>query len=184
MTKIFLGGSRHAGRLSSQIREKLDDIIQKNFLVVVGDAKGADRAFQEYFREKNYRNVEVFCTEGICRNNVGNWPTRDIPAETSKRDAQFYSCKDRAMAQEAEIGLMMWDGKSIGTLLNMYRLLALSKKVAVYNVLDKSFSEFQNQIEWETFLRSRDVALQKKVEQRKKLEPSEYNSQTQMSFFD
>lgn len=184
MTKMFIGGSRRVSRLNGQVRERLDDMMGKGYSIIVGDANGADRALQEYLHGKNYRDVEVFCSEGFCRNNVGSWRQQDIPTGRSRRDAQFYSAKDRAMAKEATCGFMLWDGKSVGTLINLYRLLSLGKNAAVYSVPDGSMTEFRNHIEWEEFLQSRDIGLQQKVDGRRKLEPSTEFTQTQMPFME
>jgi len=170
MTKVFIGGSRHAPRLAAQVRGRLDNIVRKGFPIVIGDANGADKAVQQYLHQVHYRNVEVFCSDGICRNNVGNWKTRNIPVGTRRRDARFYSVKDRAMAEEATFGLMIWDGKSVGTLLNVHRLLARRKKSVIYIVSEKRFLEFRNELDWEEFLTSRDDRLRHSVEQRATLE--------------
>jgi len=184
MTKVFIGGSRRASRLNTQVRQRLDNIMERGFPIIIGDANGADKAVQQYLHSKHYQNVEVFCSEGICRNNVGNWQTRSIPAGTRNRDAQFYSAKDRAMAQEATIGLMIWEGKSVGTLLNVFRLLGLRKKAVIYNVPEKRFLEFRSRIEWEIFLASRDIGFRHKIEQRTKLESTQESQQSQISFLD
>ena len=184
MTKVFIGGSRRASRLNTQVRKRIDNIIGKGFSILIGDANGADKAIQEYLHSKHYQNVEVFCSGEICRNNVGNWQTHNIPAGTRNRDAQFYSAKDRIMAQEATIGLMMWDGKSVGTLLNLFRLLSLKKKAVIYTVPEKQFLEFRSRVEWENFLESRDVGLRCKIEQRTKLETTRESRQSQTSFLD
>jgi len=166
MTKIFIGGSRHVSRLSAQVRKRIDNIIAKGFPILVGDANGADKAVQSYLHSKHYANVEVFCSEGQCRNNIGNWEVRHVPADTRDRSAHFYSAKDRAMTHEADIGLMVWDGKSAGTLLNAMRLIGLRKKVVVYVVPDKQFREFRHHDEWETFFANCNAELRRKVEQR------------------
>ena len=119
MTKVFIGGSRHVSRLNAQVRKRIDNIIEKEFPILIGDANGADKAVQQYLHSNHYKNVEVFCSDGICRNNIGDWEIRSISVGTRKRNVQFYSAKDRIMAQEATFGLMLWDGKSIGTLLNV-----------------------------------------------------------------
>ena len=182
MTKVFIGGSRHASRLSAQVRERLDNIMEKGFPIIIGDANGADKAVQQYLHSKHYPNVELFCSEGICRNNIGRWQTRSIPAGTRDRDAQFYSAKDRVMAQEATVGLMIWDGKSVGTLLNVFRLLSLQKKSVIYTVPEKRFLEFRSLVEWENFLASRDIRLRDKIEQRTKLETARGSQPFQTSF--
>lgn len=182
MTKVFIGGSRHMSHLNAQIMERLDNIIEKGFPVLIGDANGADKAVQQYFHSKHYENVEVFCVNELCRNNVGNWETRKIPSEMRNKNAQFYSVKDRIMSQEATIGLMMWDGKSIGTLLNVFRLIKLNKKVVVYIGPMKKFLEFKNSSEWEDFITNCDDGLRCKVERRAKLETLLINPPLQTSF--
>jgi hypothetical protein len=171
MTKVFVGGSRHTTRLNAQVQKRLDNIVEKEFPVVVGDANGADKTVQQYFDARNYRNVVVFCSGATCRNNIGNWQTRNIMAETRERDAQFYSEKDRAMAQEATIGLMLWDGRSVGTLLNAFRLLRQRKPVVIYVVPERRFLELKNDGEWDRFALKFDFELKRKFQQRAKSEP-------------
>jgi len=91
MPKVFIGGSRQVSRLNPQLRSRIDNIASKSFPILIGDANGADKAVQTYLHNIDYQNVEVFCTEGICRNNVGDWQIRKIPAESHERNAQFYS---------------------------------------------------------------------------------------------
>jgi len=118
----------------------LDNIIGKGLTVIVGDANGADRAIQSYLASKNYDKVEVFCMAGGCRNNVGNWLTRVITVRPeSRRDFAYYSTKDRAMGEEADYALMLWDGKSRGTLTNIRDLVRQEKPVVVYLAPSKTF---------------------------------------------
>jgi hypothetical protein len=139
-TKVFIAGSRNIFELTDIIKHRIDNIIAKNFKVIVGDANGADRAVQDYLSMKNYKNVEVFCMDGWCRNNVGNWPVRNISAMNARRkDFAYYSTKDRAMSKEADHGFMLWDGRSRGTLRNVMHLVHSGTPVLLYMSLDKSF---------------------------------------------
>lgn len=140
-TKVFIAGSRRLSRLSRDVRRRIDGIVEKGFTVVIGDANGVDKAVQEYLNGKRYENVTVFCMEGRCRNNVGNWPTRAVTAmDASRHDFAYYSTKDRAMVGEADYGLMLWDGKSKGTLRSIADLVHEQKPVVVYIATEKSFS--------------------------------------------
>jgi hypothetical protein len=161
------------------VGKRLDIIVSKDLPVLIGDADGADRAIQLYLHGKHYRNVEVFCTEGICRNNVGAWEVRSVPARTRQRNAEFYSAKDRAMAQEATVGLMVWDGKSVGTLMNVQRLLGLRKKAVVYAVPEREFIEFRTREQWDAFVSRRSQAVREKLERRAELEAAGTGSDTQ-----
>jgi hypothetical protein len=137
MSVVFIGGSRRLSRLNAVIRGRLDNIIERNHAVLIGDANGGDRVVQAYLAERGYRSVTVYCTKGDCRNNVGQWPIRSVAA-TDQRGFDYYALKDAAMAVDAECGFMLWDGKSKGTLFNIRRLLAAGKPVVVYLAADHS----------------------------------------------
>lgn len=166
MTTVFIGGSRHVSRLNDTVRARLDTIMARAFPVLVGDANGADKAVQQYLHSKHYPYVDVFCADGACRNNVGGWKQHEVPTTSRQRDAEFFSAKDRVMAKEATIGLMIWDGKSIGTLLNVYRLLQLGKNAVVYSVPGEQFMEFRWMNQWDQFMERCAHDLQIKVAQR------------------
>jgi hypothetical protein len=139
-TKVFIAGSRRLSRLNNDVRYRIDNIIDKGFTVIVGDANGVDKAVQRYISSRNYSNVVVFCMDGGCRNNIGDWQTRKITAaDPRRRDFAYYSTKDRAMVEEADYGLMLWDGRSRGTLTNIVHLVREGKPVVVYVAPDRSF---------------------------------------------
>jgi hypothetical protein len=144
MMKIFIAGSRRLSRLNALAKRRIDTMIEKGMTILVGDANGADKAVQEYLASKDYRRVYVFCAGGKCRSNVGRWPTRDIPAPPGARGFEFFSAKDRAMAEEAEYGLMLWDGKSRGTLSSIINMVNKGKRVVVYHAPSKSFVTLRN----------------------------------------
>jgi hypothetical protein len=158
--KVFIGGSRRVSRLGEQVKARLDEIIRKQLPVIIGDANGADKAVQDYFRRRGYEQVEVFCTEGRCRNNVGNWKIRPVPAPAGrKRDFEYYAAKDRVMAGEGSIGFMLWDGKSRGTLANVLRLLEQGKKVVMYVAPAKQFTTLRNMSDWDQLNRSTHLGI-------------------------
>jgi hypothetical protein len=138
--KVFIAGSRSLSRLNKDVRHRVDNIVEKGLTVIVGDANGVDKAVQRHLNSRNYSNVVVFCMEGRCRNNIGNWPIRAITAaDPGRRDFAYYSTKDRAMAEEADYGLMLWDGRSRGTLTNIVHLVREGKPVVVYVAPGKCF---------------------------------------------
>jgi hypothetical protein len=129
---VFIGGSRRLGRMNGELAHRLDNIIQKHLLVLVGDANGFDRAAQAYLSDQQYDAVTVYCTRGECRNNVGKWPQRDVEYQGRDRGREFYTAKDDAMIRDADFGLFAWDGKSKGTLRNIRRMAEQEKPSAVY----------------------------------------------------
>ncbi len=114
-------------------------MIEKGVQSLVGDANGADSAVQRYLADRSYPNVLVHCMKDRCRNNVGNWPTREVAAPHGAKGFGYYSLKDRAMADAAEYGLMLWDGKSKGTVNNVVNLSRRQKPVVVYVAPTKTF---------------------------------------------
>ena len=160
MMKVFIGGSRRVSRLDEAVRGRLDEIIRKQLPVIIGDANGADRAVQDYFHQRAYEHVEVYCTEGRCRNNAGNWKIRPVPApDGRKHDFEYYAAKDRLMANEGSVGFMLWDGKSKGTLDNVLRLMEQGKKVVVYLAPAKQFATLRNKSDWEQLNRRSHVRV-------------------------
>lgn len=139
MTSVFIGGSRKLSRLNDQIRRRLDNMVAKNLTVLVGDANGTDKAIQRYFSERRYRNVIVYCVEGVCRNNLGDWERRSIPSDANKRGWEHFAVKDHAMARDASCGFMIWDGKSQGTLNNVLNLVQAGKTSVLYFSPERRF---------------------------------------------
>jgi hypothetical protein len=164
MTKVFIGGSRRITRLDTDVKQRIDRIIEKRLPVIVGDANGADKAVQDYLRSKSYEQVEVFCSGDECRNNAGHWPVRRVPVSGKEKGFDFYATKDRAMADEASVGLMLWDRKSAGTLMNILRLIRQDKKVAVYVSPDRAFLEVKAESDWNAIVTGCPAELRRKID--------------------
>jgi hypothetical protein len=117
--------------MNAELARRLDNIIQKELRVLIGDANGFDRIAQTYLAEHGYQSVLVYCTNGQCRNNVGNWPKQAIEFH-GRTGLEFYTAKDDAMLRDADYGLFAWDGKSKGTLRNVRKMAERGKPSAVY----------------------------------------------------
>ncbi len=137
--KVFIGGSRRLTKLNNDVISHLDRIIESRLPILIGDANGADKAVQNYLCERNYPNVTVFHSGKKWRNNVGNWKAEQVEPPTKRRDYNYYAAKDRRMADEANYGFAIWDGKSKGTLNQIQRLRNQDKKVLVYAANLKRF---------------------------------------------
>lgn len=132
MNRVFLGGSRKISRLNEPIRARLEEIVRRRMAVLIGDANGADRAMQRQLAAWQYPHVTVYFVGQAPRNNEGAWDTHRVETPARARGFDFYSAKDRVMAEAAECGLMLWDGESRGTLANVENLARAGKPVAVY----------------------------------------------------
>lgn len=138
--KVFIAGSRRLAHLDSNVKRRIDNIVDRGLIVIVGDANGADKAVQKYLDSCHYLKVKIFCMEGVCRNNIGRWPTQAIvAADPSRHDFAYYSTKDREMVREADYGLMLWDGRSRGTLRSIVDLVREGKSAVVYLSPTKTF---------------------------------------------
>jgi adenine-specific DNA-methyltransferase len=152
LKSVFVGGSRKISHIGADVKQRLDRMIEGGLLVLVGDANGADKAIQTYLHEREYRNVRVFCTGGDCRNNVGQWPAQPVTPPHRARDFAFFTAKDAAMAEEADAALMLWDGESNGTLVNVARMTARRKPVVIYIAPVKSFETIRSRADLERLL--------------------------------
>jgi hypothetical protein len=165
MTTVFIGGSRAVSRLNPLIRAKLDDLMKRNCTIFIGDANGADRAVQQHLAAAGYRSVVVFCMDA-CRNNLGGWPARIIRTAAQRKDFAYYATKDRAMAEEAQCGVMLWDGRSMGTLNNIFNLISAGKKTLVYFAPAKTFHKLSDEQDLATLLARCDQGAVERVQRR------------------
>src|SRR5258708_5709203 len=164
MSKVFVGGSRRIIRLHPEVALRLDRMLAEQLSILVGDANGADKAVQHFLKSREYREVEVFCSGEDSRNNVGNWTLRRVAVESRKRDFDFYAAKDQLMSREADSGLMIWDGKSVGTLMNAWRLVRLGKRVSIFETQPNRFQELQNESEWKDFFSTCSDEVRRRIE--------------------
>jgi hypothetical protein len=165
MKKVFVGGSRKISRLNEQLRKRLDQIIGKRLQILVGDANGADKAVQAYLVERGYPDVQIFCSAGDCRNNLGSWEIKSVKPPHSRRDFEFFTAKDAAMAREADVGLMLWDGHSTGTVVNAARLIAAGKPVVIYVAPEKNFRTLKSRFDFEALLSPCSADIRKRIDQ-------------------
>jgi probable addiction module antidote protein len=166
MNTVFIGGSRKVSRLSAQVQDRLNNVIQSGAQVIVGDANGADKAVQSFLSQRVYPHVVVFCTGHECRNNIGHWETRHVEAPKNAKGFDFYAAKDRVMAKEANYGLMIWDGKSPGTILNILRLLNAGRKAVLINSAQKTATNFKSLADWSNFISSCSASLREDIQKR------------------
>lgn len=136
---IFIAGPRAVKTLNKEVKERLNNIINNNFTIVVGDANGIDKQIQMYCHSMNYKNVQVFASNGKARNNIGQWEVKRVDVSPSVTGFDFYAAKDLEMAKKADYGFMIWNGKSKGTLNNIVNLIKMEKKVLVYLTTVKNF---------------------------------------------
>lgn len=136
---VFIGGARAITRLDANVQARLQSLIQSGCHVVIGDAAGADKSVQKVLSDHQYKPVTVYASNGIVRNNLGDWPVIAVPVPDKASGFDFYACKDRQMAEVADIGFMIWNGKSRGTFENISNLTSRHKPCLVYYTPKKVF---------------------------------------------
>lgn len=159
MTTVFLSGSRKLSRINDAIRQRLSNMIENDLSIMVGDANGADKAMQSYLAEREYPNVTVYFVGSVFRNNVGNWLTENVSVDPKLSGRHFYSQKDKKMAQIADFGLVLWDGKSVGSIENVFELVKNGKKAVVYYGPEKSFFNVANSEDINKLLEKCDLEI-------------------------
>lgn len=144
MTSVFIAGSLSIKKINPSFLSRIDNIINENLSIIIGDADGVDRSIQEYLSLKKYQNVTVFYSGNQLRNNIGRWPTEQVLTEFEEGTKKFFTVKDMAMINSASYGLMLWDAKSTGTLKNVIELVCLNKKSTVFINKLASFQPVRN----------------------------------------
>jgi hypothetical protein len=110
-------------KLDQNITDRINNIINSQYEVIVGDASGVDSSIQNYLKNQSFESVKVYCTGDRARNNLGNWETRNIYSNAKSGTRAFFTAKDLEMAKDCDYGFMIWDTKSTGTLSNAIGLL-------------------------------------------------------------
>ena len=170
MRKIFISGSISSKEVPQEVIKSVDDSRKRNYTILIGDAKGIDKNIQDMLKADNYKNVEVYHVGPSPRNlSDREWIDRRIPVDTENekffkngkytREAQMI--KDKAMSNDADFGLVIWQDTSKnrfgnisvskGSLNNIYNLLVQNKYVGLFYIPkpEKGIMKFKNIAEFE-----------------------------------
>lgn len=124
MVKVFISGSRTIQSIPNDVISRIDNIINNNHTILIGDCYGVDSLVQQYLSDRKYKNVLVYTIKHKARHNKGF---------NEKRINSFYQKdKDIAMSEDCDFGLAIIHNNSVGTLNNVKRLKSLNKKCVVY----------------------------------------------------
>jgi hypothetical protein len=139
MTTVFIAGSISITRLHDKVKHRIANIAASDLDVVVGDADGADTSIQKCLSDCAAKRVTVFCSGDKPRNNVADWPVKNVYPDAAPGSRAFFTAKDLDMARASDVGLMVWDSKSTGTLSNVIELMSADKKAVVFVNKSKEF---------------------------------------------
>jgi hypothetical protein len=136
---------------------------------VVGDSDGVDTSIQKYLANHGAPKAIVFCSGERPRNNVGHWPIQCVETNHSQGSRAYFTAKDIRMAEVADIGLMIWDTKSTGTLSNVIELLRRKKKTVVFVNKAKVFKNISNVEQLEELLSFMSEPAKQKADEKIRL---------------
>ena len=166
MAMIFIGGSRDIVELPPPAIERIGAIVSAEHGVLIGDAPGADAEVQGLLAGYSYEHVGVFHADKEPRNNLGDWAAYHRPAPGGAQGYAFHAEKDREMARRADYGLMIWDGVSPGTCLNMLRLAAIGSPCVVYDTMRSSKFTLRSIPDWHEMMRDAGPDVRRQVDAR------------------
>ncbi len=89
--------------LPQKVREKIDEAIATHMTIIVGEAFGACRLYQDYLYSKRYADVIVGHAKSM-RYNVGNWKTVQYGQDLKERE--------KNMIADADSAIIIWVNRS------------------------------------------------------------------------
>ena len=153
LLKMFISGSIANNTIPDEVIKSVDVSMDKNYVILVGDAKGVDKNIQDLLKINNYSNVNIYHIGNKPRNLADkNWKQFKVIIDDSNpklfKDGKFtrsaQMIKDKRMVSEADFGLVIWQDVSTnrfgnvqvskGSLNNIYNLLKMGKPVGLYFV--------------------------------------------------
>lgn len=129
---VFIAGSIKIKKLDPDFVRRIENIVDSDHNIIIGDANGADTSVQKEVFQQNAKNVLIYCTGDKPRNNFGDWGVKTIMSKEPKGTRAYFTAKDREMASDADFGLMLWDSASTGTLTNVFELIKQEKMCVVF----------------------------------------------------
>jgi hypothetical protein len=124
-TKLLLMGSKafRAEKLPVEVASMIDEAIARNMTILVGEALGACRLYQDYLQSKGYRNVIVGHAKSM-RYNVGDWKTMQYGVVLKERE--------RGMIEDCDSAIVIWTDGSGVIAENLELLKNLGKPTLLY----------------------------------------------------
>ena len=113
--KVFISGTTGTESLNENDLAFLEQIVEGNRTILIGDIFGIDKAVQEYLLTCNYRHVIVYHLGEKVETNIGSWKTKQILNTENLTKKSLQRIKDKAMAEDCDSGLFFCNGESEST---------------------------------------------------------------------
>jgi len=126
---LLMGSSAfRANELPGEVAERLDEAMGRGMTIIVGEARGACRRFQDYLESRGYGDVIVGHARSI-RYNAGGWRTVRYGDDLKERE--------RAMIEDCDSAVVIWVDGSGQIAQNLELLKRLGKPTYVYECSNK-----------------------------------------------
>ena len=130
--KIMIVGSHTITEPDRRVKLMISKLCGEGWHILVGDHSGLDAALQEYLRDMHTDWVRVYTARPRPQHNLDGWPVRRPPREGRWGGAPRHLQNTLAMTAAADCGMVLWDGRSMGTYFVMASLIEQGKSVWVY----------------------------------------------------
>lgn len=134
---VFISGKvKFDEPLPNTVKDELNRVVSSNSKIIIGDAPGADTRVQDYLSEIGYKNVTVYTTDDVVRNNVGGWNVQKISGDGKETEREIRRQKDIAMTVASTKGIVISsddDRIDSATSLNVQRLIDSNKSIQFYD---------------------------------------------------
>ena len=129
--KLLLMGSKAFRQdvLPEQVKKLLDKAMARTMKIVVGEAPGANRRFQDYLASRNYQHVVVGHAKSM-RYNAGDWKTKQYGEKVSERE--------KNMIKECDSAIIIWADHSGVIAENLEILKRAGKPTFIYEYSNKT----------------------------------------------
>lgn len=123
--KLLLMGSSafKEKELPAEVRDRIDEAMADKLKIMVGEAPGACRLYQDYLKSKGYRNVVVGHAVKM-RYNAGNWKVVRYGRNLEERE--------RNMIEDCDSTIVIWVNNSGVIAGNLELLKRLNKPTYLY----------------------------------------------------
>ncbi|MFX0030513.1 MAG: hypothetical protein ACFE8B_14980 [Candidatus Hermodarchaeota archaeon] len=138
--KLLLMGSGayHAKHLPSEVKERLDDAMEKGVSIIVAEAGGSCRVFQNYLASKDYKDVVVGRARSL-RYNAGGW--RDVKYGNNLKE------RERNMIEDCDFAIVIWVNHSGTIKENLKYLKKCDKPTFLYEYDTSRGTEYAGMVE-------------------------------------
>jgi hypothetical protein len=110
-------------KLPADVKKRIDEAMAHKMKIIVGEAPGACRAYQDYLKSKGYRKVIVGHAVKI-RYNAGNW--KDIRYGDNLKE------RERKMIEDCDSAIIIWVNNSGVIAENLELLKRLEKPTYIF----------------------------------------------------